>query len=367
MNTQIFNERERYDKTPCRYFESDFEFYDRVQNKCYNEFRNVIEQWYSTYPEEHKHKFDWKNAFKESFFELLIFNFFRCLGYNVSVDVPIEGTDKTPDFLCSNKNFRFHVEVTIVKDKSVEQEKLENLKKSIYIEIEKVKTKDFIYVVTKFEVKKRKGLSGKLLKKQLKEFVENNDIDVVENTLYENRPKFKFEDESMILNIEIIPKKKEFREDFTDRIGMTEAEAKFCSQDVAIGRSIKKKINKYKNSKAPLLICINYTDGIYLNESDIAKKIYSSEDNYSVNLKEYENVIGVMVTSIFPSNLHVAKSTFFANPNRSSKFPELLSLFRIYNLEDDNRDEEKKQVISKVLNINKEWFRNVWDEEEHFL
>lgn len=119
---KLFDEIERKDKDTKSYLESDFAYLNRSARLPIQKIRDVIEEWFSRYPE--KEKLSLRNSFRSkkddlqhsaAFFELFIHELLLRLDCEIlEIHPKVAGTNRSPDFLVKgNNNDRFYVEAVI--------------------------------------------------------------------------------------------------------------------------------------------------------------------------------------------------------------------------------------------------------------
>lgn len=118
----LFDDVPRTDPVPRSNTESEFEFLNRVATPYWERVRNLLEDWFSHYPDAHcldlrnrlRSDRDWQH--RGAFFELYLYESLRRLGFAVTIHPSIPGTSAHPDFLARSPNFSCYIEATTVSD-----------------------------------------------------------------------------------------------------------------------------------------------------------------------------------------------------------------------------------------------------------
>lgn len=116
---KIFDDIRRDDAGPALHSEPKFTYLNRSARPAFHAIRNILEEWFSRYPEAHRK--DLRARFRDvkdrhhnsAFFELFLHQLLLRLGCQVGIHPPLEGTAKTPDFLVeSETGVPFYLEAT---------------------------------------------------------------------------------------------------------------------------------------------------------------------------------------------------------------------------------------------------------------
>jgi hypothetical protein len=101
---KLFDKIERSDPWPKREDESGFDFMNRVDTPYWAEVRQLLEDWFSHYPDSDRK--DLRDAYRSrlsgqhlgAWWELYLHELFLRLGFEVEVHPSLEGTRRLPDF-----------------------------------------------------------------------------------------------------------------------------------------------------------------------------------------------------------------------------------------------------------------------------
>jgi len=110
---------------PARQTESSFHFLNRAAGKAWGAVRELLENWYASYPDETG---DLRMRFRQddprqhvaAWWELYIYVLFERLGYAVEVHPAADGTHNKPDFCISKDGEVMYVECTVLFEDACE-------------------------------------------------------------------------------------------------------------------------------------------------------------------------------------------------------------------------------------------------------
>jgi hypothetical protein len=102
-----------------------------------------------------KLKKDFEGDFDAALLELFTYTLFSHQGFIGTVDPPISerGNLLTPDFHFSNGGVDLFVEVTVVRDMSVEEMKRENVMNAVFDTLSTIHSPNFLLDLSRFELK----------------------------------------------------------------------------------------------------------------------------------------------------------------------------------------------------------------------
>jgi len=98
---------------------STFQFLNSAAGEQWTRARDLLDSWYSDYPDPHKDKL--RNHFRSelegqhvgAWWELYTFTLHRRLGYSVTVEPELPGSTKKIDFLVSRGNESMYIECAV--------------------------------------------------------------------------------------------------------------------------------------------------------------------------------------------------------------------------------------------------------------
>jgi hypothetical protein len=117
--SRLFGAYTRVNASPPTVAESSYEFLDRAAGGRYSKIRDLLEDWFTYFPENARN--DLRKRFIKrdegshlgAWWELYIFSLYRHLGYKIKRDPVIAGSPTTPDFLVTKGTEALYVECTV--------------------------------------------------------------------------------------------------------------------------------------------------------------------------------------------------------------------------------------------------------------
>lgn len=117
--SNLFGAYPRVNGSPPKVAESSYEFLDRAAGGRYSKIRDLLENWFTYFPENAKK--DLRKRFIKrdegshlgAWWELYIYSLYRHLGYTIERDPTIVGASTTPDFLVTKGPEALYVECTV--------------------------------------------------------------------------------------------------------------------------------------------------------------------------------------------------------------------------------------------------------------
>ncbi|TXF77761.1 hypothetical protein [Chryseobacterium sp.] len=338
---KIFTNKQRTFLGPADENEKTYDYYDRSARKDIGNIRDLLENWFNNLPDDEKHetKERFKKSFDAVFYELFLFNFFLKLGFEITIHPIIKNTDKRPDFLIKKNDLEIYVEAKISEDKSDAQKSFENLTSRFYEKISKIKSDHFIFGIDELNIKTTKQPSTKELTSKILEKLAllNHRIELskMETKNFDNLEKLTYNNNEINISMTFFPVKVSAIGKSRRSVGMTPIKTFIGGSEQAIRDSITKKAKRYGQLDKPYLICLNALSIKSASFHDIESAIWGSlavtfstdPQNRNEKLirnvdgiffnngsKKIQNVSGILVNRIFPSNVPDSKYWIFENP-----------------------------------------------------
>ncbi len=147
---RLFDNFKRTDTTPAEYQEPVFNAWNRLAWKNAARIREVLEDWFSTYPPQNKHALVSRFRSKRddnhqgAFFELFLFQLLTRLGYTVTVN-PRMPSGQTPDFVANPQSGEcFCLEATVSQPETFQDSPSE---KQVLDELNRLRCPDYSLAV----------------------------------------------------------------------------------------------------------------------------------------------------------------------------------------------------------------------------
>ncbi|MGO9116056.1 MAG: hypothetical protein ACLQPD_00400 [Desulfomonilaceae bacterium] len=246
--------------------ESEYNFLNRSARVEAGGIREVLEDWFSRYPEPEQKKFisrfctDEDISFFASFFELYLHELLRRLDYAVELEtVAISG--KRPDFLVKAADgSEFYMEAVLatgMSDKEVAAEKRKNI---VYAALEKIESPDF-FICMDVTGNPAEPPSTRKLRKRISQWLESLNY---ENLVAEfkadaksNMPKLKYSDRGWNIEFSVIPKQTARGRSGIRPVGMKCFGFEFRDTRTAIRDAIVRKATRYGELGKPYVVAVN--------------------------------------------------------------------------------------------------------------
>ena len=333
MMDKLFSIIERTDRNPKYHLENDFTFYDRVDNESYQAIRNILNSWFKDYPNENKKKLtsDFKVNFPAAYFELFTYTLLRNLNFFPKIEIEDSKTKLTPDFLCKFNEINFYIESTVVIGESEKDKKIDNIKKDLYNKLSELDMPKYFLYVKEFEILSKKYPKKSSILKLIQKRIDNlteSESQIIERNQFEDPdyPGLRIETKDLIFETTFIHKIPEFYGNLSHPIGIYPVTSGFIEIEGNIPKAIKKKIDCYKKNDEDYIIFVNQIESNTYSIQDLLWHLfgtehYSNKENKKLlfESESTNNLIGIMVTCLFPMNINNAEIDFYANPKKLLK------------------------------------------------
>ncbi len=381
---ELFDQKKRTDLKPANHLDDDYDFYDRSAQPMFAKIRNLLNKWFDNYPKEDQIslKDHFKNDFQAAFFELFIHELFKNQGFKLKPHPKVEGTTKKPDFLVNGESDDFYIEVKHASDLSEQDNSHEKRKALLYDEINKIESPDFFLHIRDLTIKTNQQPSAKkviqVINNELLRHNHDKVTEIVNKYGLDHTPRINFEDDKIDIEISLIPKSPESRGKIGTRpIGIYPGEFSWGGAEDAIKKAIENKATRYGNLNLPYLICINSTSRKWTDDEDVMNALFGSlQVTVSTDLSnkkekwsraydgvfldtrgpKFTRVSGILITNVYPSNLHVANHWLVKHPfaSKDLNFDDIY-LSRIEVIENKIESITGKN-IKDILTVPDDWF-----------
>lgn len=335
---KLFSEVTRSETDPSKFNENKYDYYNRTARSDCETIRNSLETWFDKYPDYEKAelKSRFQKTFSDAFFELFLHQLFLKQGFSITIHPEIEGTSKRPDFLISKGNVELYIEAKEAKDKTRQEETMENIENEIFDSLNNLELDDYFLTIGELTLKKGIQPSTKEIKRKVLSFVESTTPEKLSQELAEYGLKdnnwITYEDENCFISVSLIPKIKAHK---VRPLGILPTKMKWGGSQESIKNSIKKKANRYGKLDKPYIICINATgilgNGSYDVENTLwgeslvnrpidSSKGYPQFEDYKKGLfsdergPKIKNVSALIITNVMEFNIPVANFWFVKHP-----------------------------------------------------
>lgn len=380
---KLFPLKERIDLDAAFHNENTYNYYNRSARKEISKVRNLLNEWFSTYPENEQNelKARFKKTFSSAFFELFIYQLFSNLGFQITIHPKIPGSSKKPDFLLIKGECQFYLEAKEARDISQEEQAQNNMINQLYDQLSKVRLSNFLIYIEELNLKSKKQPATKNIIKQIEEEATKHDPIIITKQIeregLEGNKKFTYEDDDLKLIISLIPIIKDTTDPDSERaIGMYPFESINGGAQDSIKDSFFKKAKRYGILDKPYFICINAI-GIKGNaEFDAENALWGSLSwTWSTNplnrdgrwtrsrdgifLDETgprsQHVSGVLITKAFESNLHNVPYWFAKHPYPKTDFNFEVFDLSYFFVENGQIQKKEGKSTGQILGLESNW------------
>ncbi|MFD0798121.1 hypothetical protein ACFQZJ_11670 [Maribacter chungangensis] len=328
--------------------EYTYDFLDRSSKKEFGEVRDLLNDWFSIFPESEKAeiKSRIRKDFDSTFYELFLYQLFHRLGFDILVHPKVPKSKKRPDFLVTKNDLELYVEAKVITGKSKAEESFERKRNEFYDALNKLNFDRFLISLETLIFKTDKQPNSKKFIKNIQTKIEKLNPDKISESINSGEistlPKIEYEDEYIEAKVGIIPLIKEASsEKHKSPIGMYPMESFWGNGDNLLKKAINDKGKYYGELDKPFIVCINTIDFKTVVKSDVDNAIWGSKalswstnpenkdkkwirklDGTFLNNKgpRLKNVSGIVFTRVIPFNIKNADFVLFKHPFSTNKF-----------------------------------------------
>lgn len=381
---ELFENKNRIDTEPASHIDNSFDYLDRSAGDNESVIRKILNDWFSIYPGKEKHelKCRFKDSFTSAFYELFLFKLFRELGFNITVHPEIKNTQKRPDFLMQKSGIEFYLEAKEAKEVSAAQQAQKNRYDQVYDSLNKLKIPNYLLKIDKLILKSDKQPSITKYAEKIENEIAKHDPDLVTNQILKYglnaSPKITLDNSDLMLQLTLIPKDPDKRNDKSRAIGIYPFESNFSGDETYLRKSFSKKANRYGVLDKPYIIGINALSHTFIGDYDINNLIWGSlavswstdpniDDLNPIRMPDglfrntqgstYKNVSAILITNIMEYNLAVSNYWLIKNPNARQEI-DLDKVGLSYESVIDNKISKKAgKSIGEILQISNDWIK----------
>lgn len=278
----LFDDIIRTDPSPARDLEGSFQFLNRVDRPSWQRVRDLLEGWYSEYPDDNN---DLRNRFRQSagsqhygaWWELYVYTLYRRLGYQVLPHPPVPGTTRRPDFYVSDHNSGVYVECVVFFSGGSGGTRDHTEKAWIYDCINRVGNSDFHLDLEWVAVGTQRPRVFEIAD-PIQTWLDGLDAD---QALADRRagaplPTLRFSARDWQLDLEAWPIVPDRRESGGRLLGVYPVEQAFVNRDIErIRKIVAGKGRRYGQLPKPLILAVLNTSA-FVDEEDITDALFGS-------------------------------------------------------------------------------------------
>jgi hypothetical protein len=288
VSALLFPETDRTYTGPSEYAESYYAYLDRSARPSAQRIRNVMEEWFSRYPEAERGELGSRlrlnddTIFTSAFFELYLHELLLRLNYSVEVHPKLpRNSTKRPDFFARSQSGQdFYMEAVLASEASEDKRAKEKRMNEVYDTINRLDSPDF-FLGMNLRGAPDTPPPGRKIREQLAAWLDDLDPDAVIED-YERRgiealPRRKFSHEGWNIVFTAIPKKPEARGKPGVRpIGIQEFPFEVTRSKQAIRDAVLKKAERYGQFGKPYVIAVNALS-ISADRTDVMEALFGTE------------------------------------------------------------------------------------------
>jgi hypothetical protein len=343
----LFSSFERTEPEPSRQSESTFEFLDRCKSEAVEKVRAEIERWLANYPNAHRDELEirLRDDFKSPFFEVLLHELLIRQGFKITVHPSIGTRGKYPDFAVElpATTDRVILEATLCLDDQ-EEDSTSPRMAPVYDAINGITCPFCMLSISEVSFKSPAAQpSSRRIKSVLERELSKLDPEslLASATRVTDLPSLHYEDECVVIDFELVPKKQEAwgRPDARP-IGMYPTRGRWGDGTEALRRTLNAKAKRYGQVGEPFVIAVNTLSPFGSEEAEWFEALFGTrqefvragtDELYVRNLQDgfwghagepkYTRVSAVLFGCALPFNVPRIRFLLFRNPWAAHPLP----------------------------------------------
>jgi hypothetical protein len=369
---------------------SHYEFLTRCSRPDCAVVRDLLEDWFSRYPQQESKQLQARlisdeTNFCSAFWELYLHQLLSSLGYSVEIHPdPPAGESTQPDFLAkSSAGEEVIVEAVAAVKKSEDDPATTRRKQAVLDKLDELEHPDF-YVGLREDGYPTTSPSGRKIRDSLKKWLDSLNHDTCSSLVSQERfdelPTCQYVVEGWTLDFQAIPKPGKRRGQQPGRLILFhEVGIHMVDARTPIRDAIRRKASRYGDIQRPYIVAVNAI-GHFIDDIDIVGALFGQEIIlYSVSRElqishrparrpdgvwtseegaRNTRISGVLLgLNVFPSSVAVSELALYHNPWAQRTYKGLLSCLDEY-LPEDARLEKKEGVHPRTIFQLKEGWPN---------
>ncbi len=268
--------------------ESEYSYLDRIARVEAGRVREVLEDWFSRYPEAEKKKFlsrfctDDDISFFSSFFELYLHELLLRLNYAVDLET-VSSSGKRPDFLVkSAEGNEFYMEAVLATGMSDEEIAAEKRRNIVYSGLEKTESPNF-FICMNISGSPTEPPSGKKLRKTISRWLGSLNYEELlarmRNEGQSSMPRLGYSERGWNIDFYVLPKQSTRGKPGVRPVGVKCFGFQFRDTRTAIRDAITRKATRYGELGKAYVVAVNSLqwpiDEIAIMEALFGKEVWS--------------------------------------------------------------------------------------------
>ncbi|GAB2564401.1 hypothetical protein GCM10027085_65490 [Spirosoma aerophilum] len=372
MSEKLFDDKIRTNLEYALHQHDSYEFYDNSAKDEFVVIREMLNDWFSRYPDNHKWnlKRDFQSDFDSAFFELFIHELFSKQGFQLTPHPALPDSTNHPDFLAKKGDIEIYIEAKVAFDESKEEKALKTKYNMIYDTINQISCPGYGINIESIDFISKNQAKLRKLKSFFQKNIDENAPIYALPKRYNHQDKLDrfltYEDEDIIISISLYPTDVNLTRPIIAYLG-----GSFMGgSDGSLKNAIKVKAKHYGNPDKPFIICINSLSIKHTSTEDVYNALFGigrrfSDDDLNRKNQDFNigdngvfhnsvnplntRVSGVFITRVFTSNLHVADHWLVEHPFTNNDL-DFDNLDLSYIHADSNQLKEvKKKAIGEII------------------
>jgi len=325
----LFDELERKETRPAFGNENSFDYFNSTGRRDVVPIRELMESWYSQYPDAEKYEIKQrlKSDFQPTFYELGMYTYFKKQGYDLLIHPDLPNSLKHPDFLAIKEPDKFYVEIKEMRTTSDAERSKAKRMNTLTDSLNQIDSTNFLLSIKKITFRNGNQPSGRKIIAHFDKIIGTIEPEpyrvLLENSGYGGMPHINYEDETVYIELKLMPKAAHLRGNTGRAIGSYGSYSKIGGDEEGIRDALLRKAKRYGELDQPFLICLNYPSS-FLDEDDVKVALYGLDnriygngfDGFFGTAENPKNtrVSAVLITGFTVSGLTRAKIYYHKNP-----------------------------------------------------
>jgi hypothetical protein len=281
----VFSDRTRQDASPLS-GESMYTFLDRVAGPFWDRVRRLIEDWVNAYcPDDQTEmvaRLHTKSDidFTAAYWELLLYQGLKALGFEVTCHPEVAGTTKRPDFLVEGDKCSFYLEAKVLGEDSADR-KRDQARNDIYHELNARVHSDDFFVRVHFDKESARPIPIQRLADTTQAWLDGlNPVEIRKQTRAAGpfgATPLVWEDEPSGWSVAIVPVLKSSGGGGGRIVGLMGGDASWIDDRTPVRKALDKKAHRYGNElDRPFVVALGVLRA-FADDTDVMEALFGNE------------------------------------------------------------------------------------------
>lgn len=283
--TPVFSDRNRTNTSPLS-GESMHSFLDRVAGPVWDRIRQLIEDWVNDHCPDGQTDLVGRLrsgddiAFTAAYWELLLYQGMKALGFEVTCHPEVAGTTRHPDFLAENDKCSFYLEAKVLGPDSVDR-KRDQTRNDIYHELNARVNSDDFAVQIQFDREAAQPIPIRKLAEATQAWLDELDPNEVRKQVRAAGPlgatPYLWEDERSGWSVALVPVLRSSSGDSGRLVGITGVDASWIDDRTPILKALGEKAHRYGNELGrPFVVALGMLRP-FADDTDVMDALFGNE------------------------------------------------------------------------------------------